>query len=333
MVLRVETLLGCTWLRFAAAKPSIFVCGRKTASGNYTGAVRFGRGHFLQTPLFVHLAKNTYMLGTSRHRMTRSEFGIREAQMLRFRRTFAVLLYVSLSASNRFADAQGREPIPSLVLRFQKTRDLAGKEKVLNLIVERGGAAGPPLLRLAQTTNDNDTRWLAIRGLGMLKFAGAAPFLTESLKSDEHYVRANAARSLGELRYSPTAPALIRLLAAEPDAGVIEQTSLALRMIQAKDAVPTMKSRMSFDSLQTRCWLLDAIAALGSKSDVPFIAQYLYNSDSASEGMPLCASRALATLTGEDFGLPKTSGIFDPHAPVVNARKWWEQAQKEYDPR
>ena len=89
---------------------------------------------------------------------------------------------------------------------------------------------------------------------------------------------------------------------------------------------------MSFDSLQTRCWLLDAIAGLGSKDDVPFVAKYLYSSDAAS-GLPLCASRALATPTGEDFGLPKNSGLFDPQAPVLRARKWWEQAQKQYSPQ
>jgi HEAT repeat protein len=213
------------------------------------------------------------------------------------------------------------------------THDLADKERILSLIIQRGYPAGQQLLGLAKTTNDNDTRWLAIRGLGMLKFEDAAPFLIESLKSHEHYVRANAARALGELRYSPASSALIRLLAAEQDAGVIEQTSLALRMIRAEDAIPTIKSRMSFNSMQTRCWLLDAIAGLGSKSDVSFIAKYLYSSDTASAGIPLCATRALATLTGEDFGLPKASGLFDPQAPVSKARKWWEQAQKQYDPR
>jgi hypothetical protein len=253
--------------------------------------------------------------------------------MLRFRPTFAVLLYLSLSASNRFAGAQDQEQTASLVLRFQETHDLADKERVLSLVIQRGYPAGPLLLRLAKTTNDNDTRWLGVRGLGMLKFEDAAPFLIESLKSDEHYVRANAARALGELRYSPADSALIHLLAAEQDAGVIEQTSLALRMIKAQDAIPIIKSRMSFNSPQTRCWLLDAIAGLGSKNDVPFIAKYLYSSDTGSEGIPLCASRALATLTGEDFGLPKTSGLFDPHAPVLKARNWWEQAKKRYGPQ
>jgi hypothetical protein len=252
--------------------------------------------------------------------------------MLRFRRTYAVLLYVSLSTSNRFAGAQDQVRTTSLVLRFRESHDLADKERILNLIIQRGYGAGQPLLQLAKTTDDNDTRWLAIRGLGMLKFEEAAPFFIESLKSDEHYVRANAARALGELRYSQAGPALIHLLEVEQDAGVIEQTSLALRMIKAEDAIPIIKSRMSFSSTQTRCWLLDAVAGLGSKTDVPFIAKYLYSSDTASEGIPLCATRALATLTGEDFGLPKASGIFDPQAPILKARKWWEQTHKQYDP-
>ncbi|HEY6346359.1 MAG TPA: HEAT repeat domain-containing protein [Bryobacteraceae bacterium] len=279
--------------------------------------------YFPVTPRFGHyLAVPPYRADNDMY-----ENGIREAQVPRFQRSFALLLYVSLSASNRFACAQDQQQIASLVLRFQQTHGLADKERILNLIIQEGYAAGPPLLRLAKATNDNDTRWLAIRGLGMLKFEDASPFLIESLKSDEHYVRANAARALGELRYSPAGPALIHLLADEQDAGVIEQASLALRMIKAQNAIPTIESRMSFNSAQTRCWLLDAIAGLGSKSDVPFIAKYLYISDTASEGVPLCASRALATLTGEDFGLPKTGGLFDPQAPVSKARKWWEQTQ------
>jgi HEAT repeat protein len=243
------------------------------------------------------------------------------------------LLYVSLSGSNRLAGAQDQEPVASLVLRFQATHDVADKERILNLIIQRGSGAGQPLLQLAKTTDENDTRWLAIRGLGMVRFEGAAPFLIESLISNEHYVRANAARALGELRYAPAGPALIHLLETDQDAGVIEQTSLALLMIKAEEAIPTIKSRMSFGSAQTRCWLLDAVAALGSKNDVPFIAKYLYSSDAASEGVPLCAARALADLTGEDFGLPKANGLFDGQAPVVKARKWWEQAQTNYELR
>jgi HEAT repeat protein len=247
--------------------------------------------------------------------------------MQRFRRGYAVLLYLFLSASNQFAGAQDREQTTSLVRRFRESHDVADKERILNLIVQRGYGAGQPLLQLAKTTDDNDTRWLAIRGLGMLRLEEAAPFFIESLKSNEHYVRANAARALGELRYSQASRALIHLLEAEQDAGVLEQTSLALRMIKAEDAIPIIKSRMSFSSTQTRCWLLDALAGLGSKNDVPFIAKYLYSSDTASEGIPLCATRALAALTGEDFDLPKANGLFDPQAPILKARKWWEQTQ------
>jgi HEAT repeat protein len=253
--------------------------------------------------------------------------------MWRFHRAFEVLLYLTLNASGQLANARDQEQTSSLVLQFRETHNVADKERILYRITQRGYEAGQQLLELAKTTDDNDTRWLAIRGLGMLRFAGATRFLIESLQSDEHYVRANAARALGELRYSRAAPALIHLLGAEQDAGVIEQTSLALRIIKAKDAIPLLKSRMSFDSTQTRCWLLDAIAGLGSKSDLPFVARYLYNSDTSSVGLPLCAARGLATLTGEDFGLPQASGLFDPQAPVLNARKWWEQTQKQRDPQ
>ena len=192
------------------------------------------------------------------------------------------------------------------------------------IITQQGSAAGPMLLQLAKKTNNNDTRWMAIRGLGTIRFEEAAAFLVDSLNSAEHYVRANAARALGELRYSPAGPALVRLLASEQDRGTIEQTSLALTMLKAHESIQVLKARMSVPSPQTRCWLLHSIAELGSKDDVPFIAQYLDSAGSDIGGVPFCATQALAELTGEDFGLPKGSGLFDPGAPVLKARKWWE---------
>jgi len=128
---------------------------------------------------------------------------------------------------------------------------------------------------------------------------------------------------LGRLKFTEAAPFLLEPL---QDAGVIGQASLALIMIKPMDAVPALKSRMSFPSLETRCWLLDAIAGLGAKSDAPFIAGYLYDADSV--GIASCAARALAALTGEDFGFPRASGFYDPLAPVLKARQWWDAQQK-----
>ena len=87
----------------------------------------------------------------------------------------------------------------------------------VGVVVRRlGGAWGMGQIRaaLAQTTDDNDTRWLAIRGLGKVKF-WEAPFLIDSLESGEHYVRVNATRALGELRCIRAAPTFIHLLEAD----------------------------------------------------------------------------------------------------------------------
>jgi HEAT repeat protein len=246
-----------------------------------------------------------------------------------FSRACAVLLCVTLTAASRFAVAQDEVPTVSLLLQFSETHHVADKEKILDRITQRGQEAGPLLLQLARSTGDNDTRWLAIRGLGTLKFADAAPFLIESLKSREHYVRENAARALGELQYSRASPVLLRQLEVEQDAGVIEQTSAALVMIKVPAAIPILKTRMSFNSGQTRCWLLDAIASLGSEHDIPFIAGFLYGSDSSGTVVPLCAASALATLTGEDFGLPRSSGLFNSQAAISRAQGWWERTPKE----
>lgn len=218
-----------------------------------------------------------------------------------------------------------------LVLEFRDTRDIPEKERLLNQMAQNGSEAiGKQLLLLAKTTNDSDTRWLAIRGLGMLKFRPAAPFLVESLQSSERYVRANAARALGELGYSAAAPALIHLLAVEQDGGVVEQTSLALMMTKTVAAIPTLESRMSHgasETPQTRCWLLGAIGGIGSANDLSFIAKYLDDSAAGSVGVEECAAHAMAALSGEDFGVQNGSGLHDPMAPISKARQWWENPQ------
>jgi hypothetical protein len=211
-----------------------------------------------------------------------------------------------------------------LLHRFQVADVIATKERLIYRIAERGGEAGRDLLKVAETTDDANTRWLAIRGLGITKCREAAPFLLVSLRSSEHYVRANAARALGEIGYTPAAAALIDLLRTERDAGVTEQTALALRMIHAREAIPVLKSRMSASSSQTKCWLLDSIGSLGSDTEIPYVAQYLYGADEDQRvGLLItadCAARSLDSLSHGE--------IYDPSSRITKARKWWEEAAK-----
>jgi HEAT repeat protein len=151
----------------------------------------------------------------------------------------------------------------------------ATKETILASITKDYPDSGSALLRIARQTKDGDTRWLAIRGIGWLKFHDAAPFLKQSLDSESSYVRANAARALGEIHELSAVPALICLLKVEQDNGVIEQTTLALQMLEAKAAVPVLKNRVMNPSAQTRLWILGAIEVLDSNKDAPFFAAFL----------------------------------------------------------
>ena len=69
-------------------------------------------------------------------------------------------------------------------------------------------------------------RWMAIRGIGTLKYERAMPFLVKSLLSEHPYVRSNSARTLGDMKVHAAERALVALLRGEQDGGVIEQTSL-----------------------------------------------------------------------------------------------------------
>jgi hypothetical protein len=223
--------------------------------------------------------------------------------------------------------AKGQD-LEALLSKFKAETDLARKELLLIEILQHS-EAGPQLLALAEKTSDVDTKWLAIRGIGSAKYEKAAPFLIRCLGHEHHWVRANATRALGEIRYRPAIPSLIHLLRREKDGGVIEQTSLALQLLQAKEAIPELKRVASYHrSSQTGCWVLHAIGKLGTESDLPFLASRLYDPDLMNGCY--CAAQAIGMITGEDFGFPKGSGLMNPLLPVEAARKWWEKNQSKF---
>ncbi len=215
-----------------------------------------------------------------------------------------------------------------LLSRFQSEQDVAAKEAIMLKITTNYPDAGPALLNIARETKSMDTRWLAIRGIGDVKFRAAVPFLLQSLDSQSSYVRANSARALGEIGDPSAIRSLIRMLKNEQDSGVIEQTALAFEMLGAKEALPALKAKAENPSSQTRDWVLGAVEVLGSKRDIPFFAAFLFDNN---YNVALDAAAALERLTGQDFGLPKCSGNGPcgvDYEGIKNAQRWWK-AHKE----
>jgi HEAT repeat protein len=134
-------------------------------------------------------------------------------------------------------------------------------------------------LAIAEGPKNGDTNWMAIRGIGYLKFAGAVPFLKSSLTSQSVFVRSTSARSLGAVGDGSAVDPLIAALSKEDDSGVIEQTALALQMLHAHKAIPTLKTNIGNPSPKTRIWILGAIEALGGRAGLPFIAASLQDRD------------------------------------------------------
>ena len=221
------------------------------------------------------------------------------------------------------------QDLSTLLLRFQAEQDRAAKEAILENITRGYPDAGSALLKIASTTEGTDTTWLAIRGIGRLRFKDAAPFLKQSLSSRSNYVRANAARALGEIHDVSATPDLMRTLKNEQDSGVIEQTALALQMLGAHEAVPLLKTKAANPSPQTRVWILGAIETIDSKPDVPFFATFLFDEN---EIVASYAARALERFTGQDFGFPKCGpGPCSFGEGVKNARRWWNDHKQDWE--
>ena len=220
-------------------------------------------------------------------------------------------------------------PLPALLSQFRTETDRASKERTLILITTKFPEAGPDLLALAEGPENGDTKWMAIRGIGYLKFSGAVPFLKSSLTSKSVFVRSNSARSLGEIGDASAIDPLIAALSKEEDSGVIEQTALALQWLHAHKAIPTLKTKIGNPSRQTRMWILGAVEHLGGRAEVPFIAASLQDPDLEVRNF---AGRSIQRLTGEDFGFPRCGNGLCPmdEWPIVNAQHWWLNHKQEW---
>ena len=218
------------------------------------------------------------------------------------------------------ARAQEDRRVADDLKRFDAEHDQARKEHDLLLLTESYPEIGPALLRVAETTQFPDTRWMAMRGMNNVHFRGCEAFLRHELRSSDIAVRANAARSLGDLGLKAASGDLLSMFVSEHEPGVVEQASLSLRHLQVKAAVPTIRKKLPLFEGQTRVWLLQALGGLGGKGDVPLIAGYL---DDPNYAVPDMAAEALGQLAGIDFGPLRVEGSPIPTARTVNARIWW----------
>jgi hypothetical protein len=226
------------------------------------------------------------------------------------------------------APALAQQSVMSAALRhFDSEHDLAAKERLLLRITAGGAAVGPPLLRLAQTTTNTDTRWMAMRGMAAVHCASCAPFRVASLKDSDPLVRANAARALGDLGIKEASDPLRAMFAAEKNGPAVEQSSLALSRLNVRAAVPDIRRKIPEFTGQTRGWLIQALGHLGSSADVPFIADFL--GDGMSGQM---ATEALQELTGVDFNIHQSGLSGLPSPETLRAQAWW-RSHKDAWPR
>ena len=225
--------------------------------------------------------------------------------------------------------AQAPESTASLLLRLDSERDYAARERLLLRVTSQDAEAGPALLKLAQTTTHNDTRWLLMRSMACLHYTECAPFLEVWLRDADPLIRANAARALGDLKIMDALPAVLAMFVAERNPDAIQQASAVLAYtFSAKAAAPSLREKIPLYTGQTRAWLISALGEVGNIGDVPLLATFL--DERVSEEM---AAGAISRLTGIDFGAPRPMGLSGSDPPqLIGARAWW-QSHKDAWPR
>jgi HEAT repeat protein len=216
-------------------------------------------------------------------------------------------------------------PAADLLHRFDNEHDLPTKESLLGALTSQDSELGPALLRLAESTPNPDTRWMAMRGMATLRYKECVPFLKTSLQDPDGLVRANAARALGDLGIRDAAGALLTMFIAERDAGAVEQSSLALRMLHINAAAPYIREKIPAFQGQTRIWLIQALGALGGANDVPLIAGFL---DDPRTGR--FATEAIGELAGVNFGTQPMGLSSDPTPPTLAAQTWWKSPKEDW---
>jgi hypothetical protein len=218
--------------------------------------------------------------------------------------------------------------LAALPLQFDNEVSLVAKERLLFSITSQHADAGPSLLRLAQSTANTDTRWMAMRGMSALRCTDCAPFLEASLTDPDVFVRANAARVLGDLGIKEASDSLLAMFATEKDGPAVEQASLSLWRLNITAAVPDIRKKIPEFTGQTRIWLIQSLGHLGSAADVPFVAGFL---DETMRGQ--MATEALQELTGVDFNIRRSGGLISVPSPeTLLAQAWWK-SHKDAWPR
>lgn len=224
--------------------------------------------------------------------------------------------------------AQTTETAADLLGRFDAEQNLAAKALLLLDLTSHNADAGPALLRLAQSTEHPETRWMAIRGMGILHYAGGISYMEASLRDPDALVRANAARALGDLRVTDASGLMLAMFTQEQDPSALQQACLALSELGVKAAALYLRAKISVFRGQTRGWLIQALGSLGDASDVPQIAAYLDDGVVCDD----IAASAIEELAGVTFG-PKGTGTGGcPQPRTIAARAWW-QSHKDAWPR
>jgi HEAT repeat protein len=173
---------------------------------------------------------------------------------MKFRVRIAAVLALIAAAT---APVLAQESALSAVLgKFDSEHNLAAKERLLLSVTTEGPSAGSSLLRLAKSTTNTDTRWMAMRGMATLHCTTCAPFLEASLKDSNALIRANAARALGDLGIKDASDPLRAMFASEKDESAVQQASLTLSQLDIRAAVPDIRKKFPEFPGQTRIWLI-----------------------------------------------------------------------------
>jgi HEAT repeat protein len=199
------------------------------------------------------------------------------------------------------------EAIAKVLLKTRKKND---QSFLANALIVAGWSqpipAGEAFTNLLKKS-DSDLRSIALRGIEATAYEEALPLVIKLLRNKNELVRADAFRALSTFSSVPDKQVeTIIKMSRDKDSGVRLSATMAFKLLPQEIATPLFGERLGDDVWSVQDVAVEALAEMRTLAATRLLAAHM---DQAEGLVRSLTYRHLRELTGQDFGMAKSSWI------------------------